>query len=631
MQRFVFIALTFMLVAVGCGGSAPPAVADAGDDLAPDLSAPLDGAPADDATSVGPDAVGLDASPADDRGADDVPVEPAAPDAAPMPDAPFRCTGDAQCAGHPDGPACDTASGRCVPCTPTSDRCPAGHYCAPGMNRCVVGCRDDAECATAGGGNRYCDPVGHTCVVCARDEHCALGALCIGATCVPGCLATRSCPAGQGCCGGACVDTATNIANCGACGRACTAPNATPVCRGGVCSVGSCTAPFGNCDGNDANGCEADLSSTVSACGACGITCATRPNATARCEMGMCRYTCAAGFGDCDGNAANGCEANLATTPDHCGVCGRACSLRNATAARNLGACTVAACDVGFGDCNTNPLDGCEADLRTSLSHCGGCGRGCNLPHGYPTCTSGLCRLIGCDPGYGDCDRTAATGCEVMLSSLSNCGICGGACPAPTGPHVTSRCVPDGSSFDCGFACESGWTDCDRNLANGCEAMGACTVERELFYDGFEAGGARWIMDPVWRVTNAGFYSPCAGTLEMFGERRVSDVCDVAGDVTLASPIDISRATALTLTHQSRAYVSGGVRLDVSASGDGGRTWSVVATQPTNACGPAAVDLGAFVGRSTLLLRFSYRGTRACDAGFWRLDEVRVRATVRNY
>jgi len=173
--------------------------------------------------------------------------------------------------------------------------------------------------------------------------------------------------------------------------------------------------------------------------------------------------------------------------------------------------------------------------------------------------------------------------------------------------------------------------DCDGNVANGCEAMGACTVERELFYDGFEGGGSRWIMDPVWRVANAGFFSPCAGALEMFGERRVSDPCDVAGDVTLASPIDISRATTLTLTHLSRSYVSGGVRLSVSASGDGGHTWSAVATQGANTCGPTTIDLGAFVGRSTLHLRFSYQGTRACDPGFWRLDEVRVRGLIRNY
>jgi hypothetical protein len=33
--------------------------------------------------------------------------------------------------------------------------------------------------------------------------------------------------------------------------------------------------------------------------------------------------SCNAGFGDCDGNASNGCEANLSTDPNHCGMCGR--------------------------------------------------------------------------------------------------------------------------------------------------------------------------------------------------------------------------------------------------------------------------------------------------------------------
>lgn len=626
----MFIPIALMLVAAGCGGDAPPAVADASDDLAADMLAPLDAPGPDGQPPDGP--VAFDAAPADDQpGADDVAAEPPAPDVATMPDAAFRCTGDAQCAGHPDGSVCDATSGRCVLCTTVTDRCPAGQYCLAGMNLCVPGCRDDAACAAAGGDTRYCDPVRHTCVVCVRDEQCSLGALCAGGLCVAGCSASRPCPGGQGCCVGACVDTEMNIANCGVCGRACTPPNATPICRRGACAVGSCTAPFGNCDGDDANGCETDLSATASACGACGTSCASRPNSTPRCEMGACRYTCTSGFGDCDGNVANGCESNLSTTPAHCGMCGRACSLRNATAGCSLGACVVAACDVGFGDCNGNPADGCETDLRTSLSHCGGCGRGCSPPNSIPVCSAGMCRVVGCDRGYGECDRDPTNGCEVRLVTPTNCGSCGGTCPAPTGPHTVSRCVPQGDTVGCDLACESGYVDCDRNLMNGCETTGACTVERELFYDGFESGGGRWSVDSVWRVFNAGFYSPCAGTLEMFGERRPGDPCGISGDATLISPIDISRATTLTLTHQSRAYVEGLGQLNVSVSTDGGRVWSVVASQPVATCGLRAVDLGAYVGQSTLLLRFSYQGSSRCETTFWRLDEVRVRALVRNY
>ncbi len=45
--------------------------------------------------------------------------------------------------------------------------------------------------------------------------------------------------------------------------------------------------------------------------------------------------TCAAGFGDCDGASANGCEARLDASP-HCGACGRTCGTGQS--------CTASAC-----------------------------------------------------------------------------------------------------------------------------------------------------------------------------------------------------------------------------------------------------------------------------------------------
>lgn len=45
------------------------------------------------------------------------------------------------------------------------------------------------------------------------------------------------------------------------------------------------------------------------------------PNTT--CSEGKCE--CTGGFGDCDGDDANGCETPLATDPLHCGSCGRDC------------------------------------------------------------------------------------------------------------------------------------------------------------------------------------------------------------------------------------------------------------------------------------------------------------------
>ena len=42
--------------------------------------------------------------------------------------------------------------------------------------------------------------------------------------------------------------------------------------------------------------------------------------------MMTCASVCNAGFENCDGDATNGCEANLGTNPNHCGACGVACA-----------------------------------------------------------------------------------------------------------------------------------------------------------------------------------------------------------------------------------------------------------------------------------------------------------------
>jgi hypothetical protein len=88
----------------------------------------------------------------------------------------------------------------------------------------------------------------------------------------------------------------------------------------------ACLAGYGDCDGLAANGCEVNLNTSASNCGACGRTCATPANAVATCTSGMCGFACLAGYGNCDGSAANGCEANLNTDASNCGTCGTVCS-----------------------------------------------------------------------------------------------------------------------------------------------------------------------------------------------------------------------------------------------------------------------------------------------------------------
>jgi len=56
----------------------------------------------------------------------------------------------------------------------------------------------------------------------------------------------------------------------------------------------------------------------------------------------------------------------------------------------------------------------------------------CPVPHGSVFCGGNptVCRLGVCDPGYQNCNLTAADGCEVNLNTdPSNCGSCGRVCP----------------------------------------------------------------------------------------------------------------------------------------------------------------------------------------------------------
>ena len=195
-----------------------------------------------------------------------------------------------------------------------------------------------------------------------------------------------------------------------------------------------CVAPRAMCS----NGCRS-ISVDTTNCGACGVACPRPPGAGERCVGGVCGFECRAGFANCDGNAANGCEVDTNTTVANCGACGTVC--------RPGQGCSVGRC---YG-CET-PLSFCGGscmDLRTDVRNCGRCERVCASIGGgsVPACVAGDCTLA-CDGAHANCDGNAANGCETFIGTRTNCGGCGVACPGTlTCDNIGTGAAP---VFQCG-------------------------------------------------------------------------------------------------------------------------------------------------------------------------------------
>jgi len=270
-------------------------------------------------------------------------------------------------------PYCDTATGRCVACLPSHDTCPATTYCqaqAGGGYACVLGCKSSAaDCAGSDSG-------------------------------------------AVACCDHACVDTQSSLLDCGFCGNHCGGPHLTGAsCQFGTCQ-GTCDVGYADCNNNKADGCESQTSSDPKNCGACGNDCALRAHyANATCTSGTCGGTCAAGWGDCNNNPNDGCEADL-SSPQHCGSCGNVCNVANAVARCSGTTCDYSSCNANFQDCDGNRANGCESNKLGDANNCGGCGMRCPTGQG---CSNGACV-----PGTGTVTDVMGVSHSIMMVPCGN-------------------------------------------------------------------------------------------------------------------------------------------------------------------------------------------------------------------
>lgn len=411
-------------------------------------------------------------------------------------------------------PTCGSCGATCTAPPGASATCGVGGSCSftcdAGRGDCDAsrtnGCETDIDTslASCGGCGMACTATSGTTATCvggACTRVCSAGRLDCDANTVNGCevdpradpLHCGSCApcdavsgATVGCASGLCtfactvdfancdanaangceVDVRTNLANCGGCGMACSAPaNAAARCAARACTF-DCAAPFEDCDRVVSNGCEQNTQTSAQHCGGCDVACPIPANAVAECLAGSCGYSCVTPFADCDGRTENGCESNTLTTPEHCGVCGQVCpEPANAVSTCSAGSCGFT-CVAPFADCDGDPANGCETNTEDSLTDCGACGTACVArPGATPACVSGMCTTA-CMLPLADCDSNASNGCETdTSSSLMNCGSCGNACVSRAGSVTACR------AGGCAFDCSAGFADCDLNSANGCEAV----------------------------------------------------------------------------------------------------------------------------------------------------------------
>jgi hypothetical protein len=101
-------------------------------------------------------------------------------------------------------------------------------------------------------------------------------------------------------------------------------------------------------------------------------------------------------------------------------------------------------------------------------------GRLCDLANASAACLEESCRIIECVSGFSDCDGEVDNGCEARLGTPINCERCGDNCNERPGVYnarcESNRCVIEN--------CIEGFEDCDYDPSNGCEydfaTLGPC-------------------------------------------------------------------------------------------------------------------------------------------------------------
>lgn len=349
--------------------------------------------------------------------------------------------------------------------------CPAGSADCNGNkdDGCEANTASDPEncggCGTVCGANQECVAGACTCVMSYADcngdanDGCEVNLNVTTAhcgSCTSSCSDNRECSGGTCSCGPdfldctaapGCETPKTDPNNCGSCNTKCL--GATPVCNGTAC-VAACGSGETLCGSSCV-----DVTKDPNNCGSCG----NAVGAHQVCVSGS--IECATGWGDCNGQASDGCEIDLTSNKDYCGAClnskckdGAICSNGSCQCAAGTPKDCGSECRQCCGNADCSDGDLCTTDTCNGSGECqfglaceggGVCcaGQGCNECCGDGDCTGGkvcsgnTCVLPNCSSPEILCDGS----CVNPTNDPSHCGGCGNAC-GPGRSCSSSKCTP---------------------------------------------------------------------------------------------------------------------------------------------------------------------------------------------
>ncbi|MFH2007115.1 MAG: putative metal-binding motif-containing protein, partial [bacterium] len=174
-----------------------------------------------------------------------------------------------------------------------------------------------------------------------------------------------------------------------------------------------------------------------------------------------------------DNNCVNGVDEGFDKQSDinHCGACGNTCTNGHGTTVCVSGVCTPT-CAAGWGDCNGDPDDGCETDL-SSVGTCGSCNFDFDCPPDFYCDGTDTCAAE--KPDGDSCSRDEECTSDHCVDGYCCDTACDGTCEACDIASSEGTCTPHTNGLDPDNECsDTGQDTCGQN--GSCDGNGGCAL-----------------------------------------------------------------------------------------------------------------------------------------------------------